>query len=214
MTMTAKVQASTAPRTVIKLVQPPREPRPAKPVDFDLTDADEWGRYAITSNAWSPVCEVGPQINHVSFDVEIAVAIAAPDGRVAVWYGMATTVAPVRRRGFRQRDVTKYNGAATITKCRAAAAWWDEKRTRGGDRDVRPLALAACRVLHAQVFGDPPSPRDQLLAEFATLEGADRPDTTHILRASDDALLAASALLALKNYEGACALLAGKGVTG
>lgn len=200
----------------IKLVTAPTEPRPAKTVDFDLTDADEWSRYALQSNVWSPVCEVGPPINHVSFDVEVAVAIAAPDGRVAVWYGMATTAAPTRSRGknYRQRDVTKYNGAATITKCRAAAAWWDERRTRGGDRDIRPLAIAACRVLHAQVFGDPIVPRDQLLAEFVYLEGADRPDTTHILRASYDALLAASALLALKNYEGACTLLAGKGVTG
>ena len=198
----------------IKLVTAPLEPRPAKTVDFDLTDAAEWSRYAVKSNCWSPVCEVGSMINHVTFTAEVAVAIAAPDGRVALWYGMSTTPQTTRSRGRIVYAAAKYNAACAATKCHRFATFWDPKRTRGGDRDVRPLALAAGRVLHAQVFGDPLSPRDQLLAEFAALEGADRPDTTHILRASYDALLAASALLALKNYEGACTLLAGKGVTG
>jgi hypothetical protein len=199
----------------IKIVQPPVEPRLARHVDFDLTDADEWGRYAIKSQAWQVWC-VHDATARTTL-VETAVSIAAPDGRVAVWFGRATARAVEKRHGKRQnttlRAATSYAAAFAATGCAAFAMHWDDKRTRGGDRDVRALAMAAGRILHTRAFGGTPTLRDQLLAEFALIAGAKRPDTSILLRASENALLAASALAAAQNYRGAQLLLAGKGVT-
>jgi hypothetical protein len=194
---------------VIKIVQPPIEPRLVHRVDFDVTDAIEWGRFAIKSTGW-----------HMTFDsgvaeaaswqsaqaLEAVVVIAAPDGRVAVWYGQSTIAG-------RLPLALAFNVARDVVGCSRVAAFWDKRRTKGGERDVRPLALAAGRVLHAQTFGEVPFLRDTLLAEFASLLGADRPDTSILLRASENALLAASALAAAQNYRGAQMLLTGKGVT-
>jgi len=201
---------------VVNIVKPPIEPRLPQPVDFDRTDAEEWARYAIKLNSWRTFVEIGCT-PAVRTEVETAVAIAAPNGRVAVWYGRTSVAHPTRTRGksYRRRDATTYEAACAALGCRAAAALWDDRIAgRGGDRDVAALAMAACRILHAQAFGDAPSPRDQLLAEFAVLVGADRPPTPHIVKASDTALEAASALLSIKNYQAVRALLAGKGVCG
>lgn len=180
------------------------------PVDFDETDAHEWAIYAIRHNAWCVTCEAGQ--SRVGQCVGAAVAIASPDGRVAVWYGCARLhVDPQGKVRSARTSVTLFEAALAATTNAAVAAYWDSRRTRGGDRDVKALALAACRVLHAETFGATPSLRDQLLAEFAAIT-TDRPSTPHLLRASEDELLAASALLALKEYSSACALLARKGV--
>jgi hypothetical protein len=201
---------------VVKIVQAPLEPRLAHSVSFDETDAREWARFAMKHNGWQAPCVIGmpvPSRQSNFSDVEVAVAIAAPDGRVAVWYGQATTGWENNRGARRRRrEVSCYEAGLSVLGCRAVAAIWDDRRRRGGARDVTPLALAACRVLHADVFGYESAPRDRLLREFAPLCGAQRPETTHLIRASDDALLAASTLLMLDNYQGACALLAGKGV--
>jgi hypothetical protein len=212
MTMTAEILPTTELRTVIKLVKPPIMPRLARQVDFDLTDADEWGRYARVARRWQVTVAHATTISDLK--VEVVAAIAAPDGRVAVWYGQAVGFSGTTPREKNLRDTTDYWAARAAIDCEAVAAMWDVRRTRGGDRDIGPLAMAAGRVLHAQVFGDVPAPRDLLLAEFVLLTGADRPDTSMLLRASDDALMAAGALVAIKNYRGAQALLAGKGVCG
>jgi hypothetical protein len=209
--MPAQVLTSTD----VKFVQMPIEPRLAPPVDFDCSDAAEWGHFALKSQRWQVHCA------HVTAGtaskVEAAVAIAAPDGRVAVWYGQVPARAVekqhTKRHNVNRRTTTDYLAVRGVTGCAAFAACWDPKRTLGGDRDVSALAMAAGRVLHAEAFGEAPSPRDLLLAEFALLVGADRPDTTVLLQASDNALTAASALVAIKNFRGACALLAGQGVT-
>jgi hypothetical protein len=211
----------------IKIVKPPIEPRLPQPVDFDRTDAEEWARYAIKLNSWRTFVEIGEHnlvvtradaigcTPAVRTDVETAVAIAAPNGRVAVWYGRTSIARPTRTKGksYRRRGATSYEAARAALGCKAAAALWDDRITRGGDRDVSALAMAACRILHADAFGETPTLRDRLLAEFATLCGADRPATTTLLRASEDALLAASALIAVKDYRGACQLLMGRGVS-
>lgn len=197
---------------VVKIVQPPLEPRLQHRVDFDATDAEEWGRFAARHQHWHTPCHIGMATS--SGDVEVAVAIAAPDGRVAVWYGQATAEAPSYRRGkgFRRHEIAHCEAGLSVIGCRAAAAIWDGRLTRGGDRDVTPLALAACRILHARAFEYEPAPRDRLLAGFAALAGANRPPTPHIVKASDTALEAASLLLSIENYQAARALLAGKGV--
>jgi hypothetical protein len=198
----------------VKIVKPPIEPRLPQPVDFDRTDAEEWARYAIKQNSWRTFVEIGCT-PAVRTDIETAVAIAAPNGRVAVWYGRASVARPTKTLGksYRRRDATTYEAARAALGCQAAAALWNTRITCGGDRDVSALAMAACRILHANAFGETPTLRDQLLAEFAPLTGAARPSTTTLLRASDDALLAASALIAVKDYRGACQLLMGRGVT-
>lgn len=179
-------------------------------VDFDDTDAREWAVYAIRHNAWRCTCEAGQ--SRVGQSVGTAVAIASPDGRVAVWYGAAyLRVDPQGKVRNARTSVCQFEAALAATKSPEAAAYWDKKRTRGGDRDVSALAIAACRVLHAEAFGYKPSLRDTLLAPFAALT-CSRPPTPHLLRASEDELLAANALLDIKNYEGARDLLARKGV--
>lgn len=183
-------------------------------VDFDEEqDAREWAVYAIRHNAWRAHCEAGESRTRSS--VETAVAIAAPDGRVGVWYGRA--ILPVeRQRPAKPISVTRFDAAkAALTlepECRAAARYWYPSCGRGGDRDVAALAWAALRILHAHAFGDPVSLRDTLLAPFATVASSFRPPTPHLLRASEDELLAANALLDIHNYDGARALLARKGV--
>jgi hypothetical protein len=206
-----EITPSTEPRTIVKFVKPPVEPRLARQVDFDLGDAEEWGRYAIASRRWQVTVAHGTTISDLK--VEVVAAIASPDGRVAVWYDQAIGFSPRTPPEKNLRDTTDYWAARAALDCEAAATLWDARRTRGGDRDVRPLALAACRVLHARAFDEASSARDQLLAEWALLGGPDRPDTPMLLRASDDALMAASALVAIKNFRGVQALLAGKGVS-
>lgn len=190
----------------IKIATPPIEPRLARRVDFDLGDAEEWSRFAVKSRCWRMTFDHGSHsVDRTAF--ETVVAIAAPDGRAAVWYGQTRLV-----------DAKKKNigfwGALDTVKCPRVAAYWDKHRTKGGDRDVSLLALAAGRVLHARAFDETPSARDMLLAEFAALEGADRPATPTLLKASDAMLEAASTLVAIENYQGMRALLTGKGVTG
>lgn len=212
--------------TDVKIVRPPREPNGAHSVNLNFTEMDawEWGRWAIRNNRWQATCEVGE--SRFRTDVETAVAIASPDGRVGVWYNRITLPRAMNGRGrTSRRDDTIHNlyTAAYAALCgpdadrrvdmRAigAAKYWDKKLTRGGERDLSPLAMAALRLYHAEAFGDTPTLRDQLLAEFAVLKG-DRPPTTHLLRANEDELLAASALLTMGDAESACRLLARKGV--
>lgn len=183
-------------------------------VDFDEEqDAREWAVYAIRNQGWRATCEAGETRTRNS--VETVVAIASPDGRVGVWFGRAEIIADARKCGRSHATVTKLDAALTALdgepEGRAAARYWDAKSTRGGDRDVSALAWAALRILHARAFGDPVAFRDTLLAPFALLTGS-RPPTAHLLRASEDELLAASALLDIRNYDGARALLARKGV--
>lgn len=201
---------------VIKLAKP-RGALERGTVDFDERDIHEWGVYAIRHGAWRCHCDVGE--TRFGANVEAVVVIAAPDGRVAVWYGRTTlprVLSNRQRHGRKDDTASQFDGAIAALSAhgnlgRAAAAYWDKRRTRGGDRDVTQLAMAACRILHAEVFGDPTALRDTLLAEFAAMTTS-RPPTPHLLRASEDELLAASALLAAGNHDGACRLLARKGV--
>lgn len=184
-------------------------------VDFDEEqDAREWAVYAIRHQAWRMTCEAGETRTRAT--VQTAVAIASPDGRVAVWYGRAALMRESKNRSHpSQNTVTKYDAAHSTLRRepsgRAAARYWDTVSTRGGDRCVLSLASAGCRILHARAFGDPVPLRDELLAEFAVL-GSERPPTPHILRASDNELLAASALLAAGHPDKVRALLGRKGV--
>lgn len=200
---------------VIKIVKPGKPRGEAGAVDFDESDAEDWARFAIKGRTWRQTCVQGAPRHHLNH-IECVVAIASPDGRVAVWYGLASVVAPTRSRGKSYRRYEPACRAAALAACgdRGVAALFDDRCTRGGERDVSELARAACRVLHARAFEYDPTPRDLLLAEFATLVGDDRPPTPHIVKAPDTALEAASALLLLKNYAAARALLAGKGVHG
>lgn len=196
---------------VIKIVRPGMPRNALGAVDFDESDAEDWAKYAIKGHAWRQTCVQGAPRLH-SDVIECVVAISSPDGRIAVWYGLASVVAPTGNRGFRRFEPTSHAAAYAACGDAGVAALFDSSRTRGGDRDVTQLANAACRVLHAQAFGYEPTERDRFLAEFAALEGADRPSTKQLIRASTDALAAASALLAIKNYVGVQMLLAGKGV--
>lgn len=213
------------PSGEIKIVKPrPNSAETAGEVDYVERDFWEWGVYAYRHNQFRCHCEVGEARFHTT--VEAVVIIAAPDQRVAVWYGRVDKrgARTTRERHGRKDDTASpFDGAMEALENHgttapnnvglAAATYWDKTRTRGGDRDVKPLALAACRVLHAAAFGYKASLRDELLAEFATL-GCTRPPTPHLLRASDNELLAASALLSADQKEGVRPLLARKGVTG
>lgn len=181
-------------------------------VDFEERDAFEWGIYATRNQNWTCFADAGE--TRFGGSVETVAVIAAPDGRVAVWYGqtrLAREASGRERRGRQDDTVSKYNAAFAALQDPGAAAYWDPVRTRGGERDVKPLALAACRVLHADVFETQPALRDKLLAEFAPLRG-ERPPTSWLLRASDDELLAASALLNADEPAHARRLLARKGI--
>lgn len=198
---------------MIKVVRERQRESGVGVVDFDEEqDAREWAVYAIRHNAWRAHCEAGETRTRSS--VETAVAIAAPDGRVGVWYGRAA-LSGAKIVGTSVATVNKLDAANAALALEpwggAAARFWDAKSTRGGDRDVSALAWAALRILHNRAFGDPIALRDELLAEFALLTG-DRPPTPHLLRASDDELLAASALIAAKQTDKVRALLARKGV--
>lgn len=210
-------------KIVVKIARPPREQSLVN-LNFTEMDAWEWGRWAVRNQRWQATCEVGE--SRFRTDVETAVAIAAPDGRVGVWYSRITLPRATNGKGrTSRRDDTIRNlyTAAYSALCGpdadrrvdfraiAASVYWDKKRTRGGERDLSPLAMAALRLYHAEAFGDTPTLRDKLLAEFAVLKG-DRPPTAHLLRASEDELLAASALLTVGDTESACRLLARKGV--
>lgn len=198
---------------MIKVVRERKREGGVGAVDFDEEqDAREWAVYAIRHNAWRATCEAGETRTRSS--VETAVAIASPDGRVGVWYGRAC-LSGAKIVGSSVATVNKFDAAkAALTgepEGGAAARYWHPMCGRGGDRDVAALAWAALRILHARTFGDPISLRDTLLAPFALLASG-RPPTPHLLRASEDELLAANALLDIHNYEGARALLARKGV--
>lgn len=200
---------------VVRIVKPRSANHPDyRRVDFDDNDAMEYGVFAKKSQAWRTTCEFETSASP-NGQVETAVAIAAPDGRVAVWYGYACLFQPTRSRGkmSRKRQPAAYDAAYAATKSYGVAAQWNVNATRGGPRDVTPLAMAASRVLHAEAFGDVPSTRDLYLAELAVLKGSTRPATSRILRADDSELAAASALVVLKNYDGVRALFARKGVT-
>jgi hypothetical protein len=207
------------PAIEIKIVKPRPVAAAKGQVDYEERDFREWAVYAIRHQGWRQHCEVGE--TRFGPNVESVVIIAAPDGRVAVWYGRTTLLRHTEnrpRRGRKDDTANPLDGAIAALQPygdvgRAAAAYWDKKRTRGGDRDVSQLAAAACRVLHADAYGYSSSLRDRLLAEFTLLEG-DRPPTPHLLRATDNELLAASALLAARENNGARSLLARKGAVG
>jgi hypothetical protein len=200
-------------RTSIWIVEPNRIDNLSERVDFDENDAHEWARYAIKQSAWQVACEIGPSSQKPVwtglFRTEVAMVIASPDGRAAVWYGVTLGGAT---QPHAAREVTYVEAAFAATRSEAASRFFDSKTTRGGDRDVSPLALAACRVLHAKAFAYEPAQRDLLLAEFAVLMGPRRPDTTHLVRADNTTLEAASALVTINQYAAARRLLAGKGV--
>jgi len=126
--------------------------------------------------------------------VGVQVAIADPIGRTAVWTGIA-----------RHSGLTPYLAAAHALGDPVAALYWHPTRTRGGARCLRPMALAAARVLHARTFDDPPAEHDVLLAEFARRRT--RPPTAALLHASVDTLAAASALYQIQQDAVAVALI-------
>lgn len=209
-------------QVIVRIVAPPSLENRPKPVDFDESDAREWARFAIKHNAWQAACEIGPTSSNAimaAFRTEVAVVIASPDGRAAVWYGVALAAAGPRFNRTRgeidarpRGEVAHVEAAYAATGSAAASRFFDNKVKRGGDRDVSLLALAACRVLHAKAFVYAPTHRDLLLSEFAVLTGAHRPDTTHLIKASITALEAASTLITIREYAAARALLTGKGV--
>ena len=124
----------------------------------------------------------------------VLVAIADPIGRVGVWVSTAA-----------QYRLTPAKAAACALGDPAVAVYWDATRTRGGSRDLRRVACAAARVLHARTFGYPPEERDVLLAEFATHKT--RPPTRVILQASVETLAAASALYQVRRADVAVELI-------
>ena len=124
----------------------------------------------------------------------VMVAIADPIGRVGVWAGVIA-----------QYRSTPAKAAACALGDPAVAVYWDPARTRGGSRDLRRVARAAARVLHARTFGYPPEEHDVLLAEFATRKI--RPLTRVLVRASVDTLAAASALYQVQRADVAIELI-------
>jgi hypothetical protein len=183
--------------------------QPGAFVDFDEQDIHEWAMAAQKQGRWQVVCF--PAL------IESVVVVASPDGRAAVWFGclpcMHTETEDYPQHGWYGRNCLRLQTPSMRTAAeaalsrepegKAAARYWGARRL--GSAEIRPLALAALRVLHARAFGDPLQLRDQLLASFALAEP--RPTTKRLLRATDDELLAANALIGIKDFEGACALL-------
>lgn len=218
--MVAVVSHRIVPDGVVVRTVRPRSQSLLQTVNFTSDDAIDCGRYSLKNNIWYMTCDNGkPQTNGV---VESVVAIASPDGRVAVWYGtfgawngrggVPNTASAVRL--LTQRRNVKYDAAVAATSCAAVAAQWNPQWCKGGKRDITALAQAAGRVLHAEAFGYEPTWRDRYLAELTELtrlKGSCRPPTEQILRADLDMLAAACALVAIKNDGAARRLLSGKG---
>ncbi len=186
-------------------------------VEYTTVDAAKVGHVAQTANAWTVRADHGGcvprthwgRFNHTPRDVgetETVCVITAPDGRVAVWYGRALAFAVTL-------EIAAHS--ALVDDCprdeidlRAGAARiFGARQTLGGSRDVTPLAMTACRVLHAGVFNDGVSERDRLLAEVYGVLDMKRPATKTLTSASDDALAAASAMILVGDVDGAVALL-------
>lgn len=135
---------------------------------------------------------------------ETSIAICAPDGRIALWHGKSSATTVGAYKGLnRTRIVDRYAAAlatfAPYTHANTdevrAAYYWSRNVNRGGARDARPLAAAACRVMHAKAFTYTATPRDTLLAHMLDLPAQARPTTNALLNAKEDTLAAASVLL-------------------
>jgi hypothetical protein len=184
---------------VIEIVKPPTTPRlRVRRVDFD---AEAFSREATAAQTWLYYATHGGSVaNAYKYPAatEAVVAIASPDGRVAVWHDRA-----------RANKVTLCGAATAATNDQAAAMLWDDRRSK-----AREAAQAACRILHAGVFNDAPETRDVYLRELLAVPRSRRPDWPLIHKASTNVLAAASALYAIGNVLGANRLFTGKAVTG
>lgn len=151
---------------------------------YTMADLDELSTFAQQNHVWRFVFEqVNPTPNlHYGM-----IAIAAPNGDVAVWTAKLISA----------RSVSIRYCVAVVCQNLAFARYWPDGRASvvEGRKRTRPLAEAAGRVLHARVFGAVVEPRDEYLAEWAMIDSGTRPDTDRLLNASMDALAAASALL-------------------
>lgn len=222
---------------LVKIFAAPIEPRlVTRNVEYTMTDAFRLGQRALETNEWQYLADHGGGTARrkglaATDTTETVVAIASPDGRVGVWYAQTfasdiTTYiaagASLIANGLVGPTVNTTHVGAVIgvlksstVRMRAdllvrkhAAMLWDQRHTRGGARDITPLARAACRLVHAEAFGDEPLARDQYLCEMLTLRGSNRPYTKTITSASDAALAAASALLMVDDRRGVRVLLA------
>jgi hypothetical protein len=238
---------SVAPLVELRVAAHPILPRLDEKyaVEYTGEDAAKLGRRAIETNAWQYLADFGHEDawrggrRARETLTETVVAIAAPDGRVAIWYGRrqsswitmqnaahAALMAPITNKFTPNEEaariVTESYGDPrseltralmlkapidVVRACDAAVLLWDPKKTKGGPRDVKPLAQAACRVLHAIAFEVPFDVRDQYTYELLILRGGMRPPTNVIVSASDETLAAASALLMIRNWRQTRALL-------
>ena len=184
---------------IVEIVKSPTTPRlRVRRVDFD---AEAFGHEAIATQTWLYYATHGGSVaNAYKYPAatEVVVAIASPNGRVAVWHDRA-----------RANKVTLCGAATAATNDHTAAMLWDDRRSK-----AREAAQAACRILHADVFHDAPETRDIYLRELLAVSRSRRPDWPLIHKASTNVLAAASALYALGNVLGANRLFAGKTVTG
>lgn len=199
----------------VRVVYPP--PSDARPAAID---GEALGAAAVTRNAWQYLTSHGGGVRvvqpieprrpsgwyqpaevyalaaHPSQTTCVA-AIAAPTGRVAVWYGATSGV------NFDPADapflaISRARDSSTqIALARRAAQAWNS----ANHKPRRAIAQAACRLLHAQVFAYEPIERDTLLVELWPL------DPTRLLEASVVTLQACAALIAIGDECGASALL-------
>jgi hypothetical protein len=169
----------------MRVVAAPIRPRlRERAVAFDDAAAVALGERAQQTAAWQYHCAHGGSVaNSYRYraETEAVVAIAAPDGAVAVWYARANAHA-----------VTLRSAARAAVESSLIADVWSAPANRPGPRGRGALVRAEARLLHARVFGRPVDERDRFLAEY--LQAPLRPATAVLLTAPIDALAAASAL--------------------
>lgn len=173
--------------------------------DTALQYGREAARTALIDNSWQFVLRnertVWSRINQGGFwgrgrdYAPSAIILADPTGRTFILVGWP----PARQApSGRAADILgRKNGACAV--------YWSKAATRGGRRCMREISCAALRVLHATYFQYAPDERDVLLTEYGKRDV--RPDSQHLLRASTDALLAASALYAADQPKAAVQLI-------
>lgn len=167
----------------VVIIRHPRLPRlRTRRVSFDDESAVRLGQEAVAANAWRYYADHGGDVAKAYkwyAETEAVVAIASPIGVVVVWYARANAA-----------RASLKSAALAATESPTVAAIWGTVRS---ERLTQvPLAYAAARLLHARASGEPENSRDKLLVEW--FDAAQRPETRLLLQASEEVLLAASAL--------------------
>lgn len=170
----------------VRIPAPPLTPRlRSRGVAFDHAAAVQLGERAQQQGVWQYHCAHGGRVAksyRYRAETETVVAIASPAGEVAVWYGRASA-----------HSLTLRSAARAAVESAVIADVWSKPANGAGPRGRGALVRAAARLLHAQVFNQPPDERDHFLAEYAA-QAVNRPATAILLAAPVEALAAASAL--------------------